>query len=88
MFRGLEERQEFMDRYMGQVMEGYSQENELPDEWLARMPLFVRLIQVEEFLYFARYIDEPDEEMQAQLNYKIRCIEEDIPYMGFFDSIY
>lgn len=88
MFRGLEERKAFMDRYMGQVMEGYSQENELPDEWLARMPLFVRLIQVEEFLYFAQYIDEPDEEMQAQLNYKIRCIEEDIPYMGFFDSIY
>lgn len=88
MFRGLEERQEFMDRYMGHVMEGYSQENELPDEWLVRMPLFVRLIQVEEFLYFARYTDEPDEEMQAQLNYKIKCIEEDIPYMGFFDSIY
>ncbi len=88
MFRGLEKRKAFMDRYMGQVMEGYSQENELPDEWLARMPLFVRLIQVEEFLYFAQYIDEPDEEMQAQLNYKIRCIEEDIPYMGFFDSIY
>lgn len=88
MFRGLEERQEFMDRYMGHVMEGYSQENELPDEWLVRMPLFVRLIQVEEFLYFARYTDEPDEEMQAQLNYKIKCIEEDIPYMGSFDSIY
>jgi len=88
MFRGLEERKAFMDRYMSHVMEGYSQENELPDEWLARMPMFVRLIQVEEFLYFAQYIDEPDEEMQAQLNYKIRCIEEDIPYMGFFDSIY
>jgi Ser/Thr protein kinase RdoA (MazF antagonist) len=88
MFRGLEERKAFMDRYMGHVMEGYSQENRLPGEWVARMPIFVRLIQVEEFLYFAQYIDEPDEEMQAQLNYKIRCIEEDIPYMGFFDSIY
>ena len=35
-----------------------------------------------------QYIDEPDEDMQAQLDYRIRCIEEGIPYMGFFDSIY
>ena len=88
MFRGLEERKAFMDRYMDHVMEGYSRENELPAEWLARMPLFIKLIQVEEFLYFAQYIDDPDEEMQSQLNYKIKCIEEDIPYMGFFDSLY
>lgn len=88
MFRGLEERRAFMDHYMGQVMTGYDRENTLPAEWLARLPLFVRLIQVEEFLHFAQYIDEPDEEMQAQLAYKIKCIEDDIPYMGFFDGIY
>jgi Ser/Thr protein kinase RdoA (MazF antagonist) len=88
MFRGLEERKVFMDRYMEQMMEGYNQENSLSAEWLARLPLFVRLIQVEEFLHFAQYIDEPDEEMQAQLGYRIKCIEDGIPYMGFFDSIY
>ncbi len=88
MFHGLERRKAFMDHYMDQVMEGYNRENALPAEWLARLPLFVQLIQVEEFLHFVRYIDEPDEEMQAQLQYKIRCIEEDIPYMGFFDTIY
>jgi Ser/Thr protein kinase RdoA (MazF antagonist) len=88
MFRGLEERKVFMDRYMEQVMEGYNQENSLSAEWLARLPLFVRLIQVEEFLHFAQYIDEPDEEMQAQLGYRVKCIEDGIPYMGFFDSIY
>jgi len=88
MFRGLEERKAFMDHYMDQVMEGYSRENALPEEWMARMPLFIRLIQAEEFLYFVQYIDDPDEEMQAELGYKIRCLEEDIPYMGFFDTIY
>jgi Ser/Thr protein kinase RdoA (MazF antagonist) len=88
MFRGLEERKAFMDHYMEQVMEGYNQENSLSAEWLARLPLFVRLIQVEEFLHFAQYIEEADAEMQAQLNYKIKCIEDGIPYMGFFDSIY
>ena len=88
MFRGLEDRKAFMDHYMEQVMEGYNRENSLSAEWLACLPLFVRLIQVEEFLHFVQYIDEPDEEMQAQLDYKIKCIEDDIPYMGFYDSIY
>ena len=88
MFRGLEERKAFMDHYMEQVMEGYNRENFLSADWRARLPLFVKLIQVEEFLHFAQYLDEPDEEMQAQLAYKIKCIEEDIPYMGFFDTIY
>lgn len=88
MFRGLDERKAFMDRYMEQVLEGYNRENTLSAEWLARLPLFVRLIQVEEFLYFVQYIDDPDAEMQARLNYKIKCIENDIPYMGFFDAIY
>ena len=88
MFQGLEERKAFMDHYMEQVMAGYNRENSLRAEWLARLPLFVRLIQVEEFLYFAQYIEQADEEMQAQLDYKIKCIEEDIPYMGFFESIY
>ncbi len=88
MFRGLEERKAFMDHYMEQVMEGYNRENSLSTEWLARLPLFVRLIQVEELLHFVQYIEEADEEMQAQLDYKIKCIEDGIPYMGFFDSVY
>jgi Ser/Thr protein kinase RdoA (MazF antagonist) len=88
MFRGLERRKAFMDHYMEQVMEGYNRENALSAEWMARLPLFVKLIQVEEFLHFVRYIDEPDQEMQARLKYLMRCIEDDIPYMGFFDSMY
>lgn len=88
MFRGLAERKAFMDHYFEQVMAGYNRENSLTDEWLARLPLFLKLIQVEEFLHFVQYIAEPDEEMQAQLNYKIKCLEDDIPYLGFFDSIY
>ncbi len=43
MFRPLAERQDFMDRYMEQVMEGYNRENTLSDDWLARLPLFLRL---------------------------------------------
>ena len=88
MFRGLSERKSFMEHYMEQVMEGYNRENSLSDEWLERLPLFINLIQVEEFLHYAQYLDEPDDELQGELNYKIKCIENAIPYMGFFDDIY
>jgi len=88
MFHPLAERKAFMDRYMEQVMAGYSRENTLSDEWLNRMPLFLRLIQMKELMYYAQYLDEPDEELQAELRYKIFCIEENIPYMGFFDSVF
>ena len=74
-----------MERCFEQGMEGYNREHSLAGEWLERWPFFLQLVQIEEFLYFAQYIDKPDKELQAQLNYKIRGIGEDIPYLGSFD---
>ena len=88
MFRGLNERKSFMEYYMEQVMEGYNRQNSLSDEWLERLPLFIKLIQVEEFLHYSQYLNEPDDELQGELNYKIKCIENEIPYMGFYSDIY
>ena len=88
MFSPLKDRREFMDHYMEQVMLGYTRENSLSDEWLARLPLFLRLIQMQELMYYAQYLDDPDEEVQAGLRYKIHCIENDMPYLGFFDSVF
>lgn len=88
MFRPLAERKAFMERYMEQVMTGYTRENTLREDWLARLPLFLRLIQMQELMHYAQYLDDPDEEIQAGLRYKICCIENDIPYMGFFDSVF
>ncbi len=87
-FRPLPERQDFMTRYMEHIMTGYTCENTISDAWLARLPLFLRLIQMQELMHFAQYLDEPDEEIQAGLRYKIHCIENDIPYLGFFDIIF
>lgn len=88
MSRGLKERTAFMKHYMDQVMEGYTLEHALSEEWLARLSLFVKLIHVEEFLHYAQHPNESDAMMQRQQSYRIRCIEDDIPYMGFFDDIY
>jgi Ser/Thr protein kinase RdoA (MazF antagonist) len=88
MFRGLNERKSFMEQYMEHVLEGYSRENSLPDKWLERLPLFIKLIQVEKFLQAAQYLDESNAGLEGELNYKIHCIENGLPYMGFFDTIY
>jgi Ser/Thr protein kinase RdoA (MazF antagonist) len=88
MFEALPRRQAFMQAYFEEVLAGYSQENHLPDEWLIRIPLFLRLVQAEECLYFARYLDDPKSEHQPHLAYLVRCIEDELPYLGFFDPIY
>jgi Ser/Thr protein kinase RdoA (MazF antagonist) len=88
MFRPLEERKTFMDHYMDCVMTGYARENTLSEAWLARLPLFLRLVQMQELVFLAPSLDDPDEDTQAGLRYKIHCIEHDIPYLGFFDQVY
>lgn len=88
MFSPLDERKAFMDRYMENILNGYTHENILSNEWLARLPLFLRLVQMQELMHFAQYLDDPDDEIQAGLRYKIHCIEKDIPYLGFFDTIF
>ena len=47
-----------------------------------------RLVQMQELMHYTQYLDDPDEELQSELRYKIHCIENDIPYMGFFDRVY
>jgi len=88
MFRPLEERKDFMASYMEHIMTGYTRENSLSEAWLARLPIFLRLVQMQELMHFAQYLDGPDEKIQAGLRYKIHCIENDIPYLGFFDSVF
>jgi len=89
MFAGLKARKAFMDHYMENVFEGYAKENVITDECLEQIPLFIKLIHVEEFLHYVQYIHNTDDfEVQHHLNYLIACIEQDLPYMGFFDPIF
>lgn len=88
MYSPLAKRQDFMKHYLEQVLNGYARENTLQEYWLGRLHIFLRLIQMQELVYYAQYLDEPDEDIQSGLRYKIACIENDIPYLGFFDRIY
>lgn len=88
MFRPLAERVAFMDHYFAQVLEGYHQYNALSDEWLARVPLFLKVVEMEEVLHYIPRIDDLEEDVRARLDFKIACVERDLPYLGFFDSLY
>ena len=88
MFRPIEDRKAFMTHYMEQVFKGYTRENHMLGVWIERIPLFIRLIQVEEFLHYVGYFHDPDEETKAHLNYLITCIDQELPYMGFFDPLF
>lgn len=89
MFAELDDRKRFMDLYMENVYKGYARENKITEECLAQIPLFIKLIQVEEFLHYVQYLNNKDDvEVQQHLNYLMACIEQDLPYMGFFDPIF
>jgi Ser/Thr protein kinase RdoA (MazF antagonist) len=88
MFEDLARRKSFMDNYFDVLLSGYVECNRLPDVWLDRIPLFLRVVQMQELLYFLPYRHVPDDDIQAGLRYKARCVEEDIPWLGFFDAIY
>jgi len=88
MFRELQARQDFMKKYMHQIFLGYSRENHLSEQWKETIPLFIKLIQAEELLHYSQYFHTDDVGVQSHLRYLIKCIEQDLPYMGFFDPIY
>ncbi len=88
MFHPLADRMAFMDHYFAQVLEGYHQYNTLSDEWLERVPLFLKVVEMEEVLHYIPRIDDLEQDVRARLDFKIACVERDLPYLGFFDPLY
>ena len=83
-------RRDFMDKYFDTLLSGYAREHALPETWLKRLPTFLKLIEMEALLSEFRdmSINGSDEEYDGALAYQQKCIEEDIPFLGFFDGIY
>ena len=83
-------RRAFMDRYFDALLGGYAREHALPQKWLDRLPLFLKLVEMEAFLGELREqsVNGSDEEDDGALAYQRTCIEEGIPFLGFFDRIY
>ncbi|WP_244898158.1 phosphotransferase enzyme family protein [Paenibacillus xylanexedens] len=85
-----DKRKQFMDEYFQTALAGYTSETKIEDSMLEKLPLFIQVTLLEiilgQFEEMQRAGEEP--EVDKELLYLIKCLEEDIPYKGFFDDIY
>lgn len=83
-------RREFMEDYFENVLDGYRSETEIDDFMLEQLPLFIQAILMENMIDAFEVMRNNGEEAKCdeELSYLIKCLEEDIPYKGFFHEIY
>jgi Ser/Thr protein kinase RdoA (MazF antagonist) len=88
--KDITKRRERMEEYFNTVLEGYKSETEFADWLLDKFPFFINTVMavhiIEAFEYIRSNGEEP--EYDFELSYLVKCIEDDIPYMGFFDAVY
>lgn len=88
--RDTEKRRKFMEEYFETVLVGYRSETTIADRMLEKLPLFINVVTMENivdtFEVMRNNGEEP--ECEEELSYLIKCLEDDIPYIGFFHEIY
>ncbi len=87
---GVEKRKKFMTEYFETVLEGYKSETEIEDEMLKNLQLFIKVSVMESIIdaFEVMYNKGEKPECDEQLSYLIKCMEDEIPYEGFFHDIY
>ncbi|QOV11958.1 phosphotransferase enzyme family protein [Viridibacillus arvi] len=83
-------RQDFMDDYFKTVLEGYTSESQIEDSMLNNLSLFIQITLMENIIDAFEVMRNNGEEPECdeELSYLIKCLEDDIPYKGFFHEIY
>ena len=71
-------------------MNGYFSENTVNDNWLSKLSFFIKIVEMEALIseFQSSFVNGEAVEYDEEMNYRIECIEKDIPYLGFFDKIY
>lgn len=81
-------RKVFMEHYFEVVMKGYSTENNLSWEWMQKLDLFIKMVEIEKLLDEMEYMYEHS----GKINYDsyllslFHRIEQDIPWFGFYEK--
>ena len=85
-----DKRRAFMDSYWQAVLEGYRSEMAVDGQLLAQLPLFIQANLMEGVVdAFDRMRQNGEEPVcDDELAYRIRCLEDNVPYSGFFDDMY
>ncbi|MBE9914074.1 phosphotransferase [Paenibacillus donghaensis] len=83
-------RKKFMDDYFETVLAGYRSETGIEDSMLEMLPLFIQVTLMENVVDAFEVMRNNGEELECdeELSYRIKCLEDDIPYLGFFHEIY
>jgi Ser/Thr protein kinase RdoA (MazF antagonist) len=81
-----QKRKEFMDEYFKIVLEGYKSETVINDAALDDLPIFIKANLAEEIVsHFECLRDGDNDGMEEErVSNAIKCLEEDMPYNGFF----
>ncbi|MGM1047771.1 MAG: phosphotransferase enzyme family protein [Bacillota bacterium] len=83
-------RKKFMEDYFEIVLAGYRSETRLDHSMLNTLPLFIQANFLENIIDAFEVMRNNGEEPECdeELSYRIKCMEDDIPYLGFFHEIY
>lgn len=83
-------RKKFMEDYFETVLAGYRSETKIENPMLDTLPLFIQANFLENIIDAFEVMRNNGEEPECdeELSYRIKCMEDDIPYFGFFHEIY
>ncbi len=85
-----EKRQQFMTEYFETVLDGYKSETKIDNKMLENLQLFIKVSIMESIIdaFEVMHFNEEKPVCNEQLSYLIKCMEDEIPYNGFFHEIY
>lgn len=85
-----DKRKTFMNDYFEHILAGYRSETQIEQSMLEQLPLFIQVALMENILDHFEVMQNSGEEPDCdeELAYLIKCLEDDIPYKGFFHEIY
>nr|WP_188889850.1 phosphotransferase [Paenibacillus radicis (ex Gao et al. 2016)] len=83
-------RKQFMDDYYATVLEGYRSETRIENSMLEKLQLFFKVTLMEGIVdsFEVMRNNGEDPACDEELSYRIKCLEDDIPFRGFFHDIY
>ena len=78
-----------MEGYFGTVLAGYRSETEIEPSMLDRLPLFIQVTLMENVVDAFEVMRNEGEEPECdeELSYIMKCLEDEIPYRGFYHEI-
>ena len=84
--KDVDKRRTFMDDYFKIVLDGYRSETAIDDVTLENLPLFLQANQLEVIVSHFECLRDGDNDGidEEWITNAIKCLEEDIPYSGFF----